>query len=199
MTEEVWTSLDANGDGKVSAAEIAMRLRKVNLAHKEHSADTGMRDEDVQKRMDFPDEPDVGEFEDTDKDKDGNITEAELIQHTMETFKEGMEEGMDETMKKDEERELQIEVNREKALFKEADLDHDGQLTLQEFIYSRHKHFPELDEYFLDTDSDAQYHLEELDTDKDGSISAEEMRDGHGKIVHVTHPSHLRELLKDEM
>ena len=87
----------------------------------------------------------------------------------------------------------------ETARFKKADLDGNGLHTMKEFIYGRMKHFRELDELLQDPEANARRQMIRLDLNVDGFIDPGELEEGHGNLLFFTHPSHLWDLLKEEL
>merc|ERR1712113_301233 len=139
-----------------------------------------MGEQDIKKAMDNPDEGDIEHFNSIDKDGDGNVTMDETKSMVQENYlPDKNDENVDAKMVADMVREAELELKYELARFKKADLDGDGKHTLKEFVYGQRQMFPELDELLQDPESEAQMHITSLDTDKDGSISEEELFAGH--------------------
>merc|ERR1719274_64269 len=106
----IWEGLDKDGDGKVTAAEIALRLRLVHRANQMHIAETDQNEDQIKVAMENPEAWEQEEFKKMDKDGDGNVTEAEANEYTNAEHLEAMaEEEKDGNMTADMKKEMERE------------------------------------------------------------------------------------------
>jgi Ca2+-binding EF-hand superfamily protein len=212
--EEVFEDVDADEDGKISHAELLERLKLVEAADKaryeKHESDPKtvaerakqekdtqllMRELPLELKHNKPPYSDEAEkyrvsFAALDTDNDGNLSMAEAWAQEHAQMEGNSVEA----------REIKQMEAYEAARFKKSDLDGDGVLSMQEFIYNRNTHFPELDNLLQDDVSEeADRIMKRLDTNGDGALDPSEVTTGQEKDIEVLHEATHPEGLRDEL
>jgi len=192
----LWEDVDKDKSGTLSLKELTDRMvHTYEVRDRQHQA---MRTPEDEGKLPSPDDKaEKADFEMMDVDKNGFLNSNETL------AKHEGEEEEDEEFRNDEfaAEFMAIDKQMEQLMFTQADANHDGLLSPQEYVNYRHSE--KLDSPAMKTLMHKQTVLEakqqfaEFDTNKSGELEEDEVMEAvHDKhLADLTHPDDLKEEL----
>ena len=201
--DKLIADLDTNNDGKISYDEMKGRFTKwrrvqLKMEAKEAPSEEDQRKEDeeiISQALSDPD-ADGGDplgFSFTDKNRDGKVTEEEVVASIMDEH--NMEDPDNQSPMPEWEKE--VLTKHERLRFAAADSDGDGSLTRKEFALFRSKLYPHVDEEMIHdwATLETKHAFKQHDTNDDSHLDRGEVEKAHDDLWYQTHPPGMHDEL----